>query len=183
VVDYLKESEASIQRRLRRRRTTLTLTVVAALMFGTFAIAAAYYQGWVGDKSTTRPSARPICQRGAPGQAALTPRAVTINVYNATDRQGLAASVAKLLRTQGFTVAKVANDPLSKSIGGVGEVRRGPTGEAGATLAGARLSGAKVVRDQRTDQTVDIVLGDKFTALSAQPKVAPPKAGTPTPSC
>jgi hypothetical protein len=110
----------------------------------------------------------------------LTPSAVTVNVYNATDRQGLAASVAKSLRTQGF---KVANDPLSKSISGVGEVRRGPTGEAGATLAAARLSGAKVVRDQRTDQTVDMVLGNRFRALSAPPRVAPPKAGTPTPSC
>ena len=180
-MDYLKESEASIQRRHRHRRTTLTLTVVAALMFGTFAIAAAYYQGWIGDRTTTKPLASPRCQ-GTSAQA-LAPSAVTVNVYNATDRQGLAASVAKLLRTQGFKVGKIANDPLSKPIGGVGEVRRGPTGEAGATLAAARLSGAKVVRDQRNDQTVDIVLGNKFTALSAPPKVTPPKGSTPATSC
>jgi hypothetical protein len=183
MAEYLKETEASVNHRRRQRRTTLILTVVAALMLGTFTIAAAYYQGWIGDKSSaTKPQASPSCQRGASGQAA-TAKAVTINVYNATDRQGLAASVAKSLRTQGFKVAKVANDPLSKSIAGVGEVRHGPTGAAGATLAAARLAGAKVVGDARTDETVDLVLGNKFTALSAAPNVTPPKGSAPTPAC
>jgi LytR cell envelope-related transcriptional attenuator len=184
-VEYLKESEASIHHRRRQRRTALTLTAVALMMFGTFALAVAYYQGWVGNRSgpgSGQPLASPSCQRGTPAQA-LTAKGVTINVYNATDRKGLAASVAKSLRTQGFKVAKVANDPLSKSISDVGEVRHGPTGAAGATLAAARLSGAKVVRDERTDETVDFVLGNKFTALSAPPKVAPAKGSTPTPSC
>jgi hypothetical protein len=181
-VEHLKETEASVNHRRRQRRTTITLTAAAVLLLGTFAYAAAYYQGSVGDRSSTTPSASPSCQRGAPAQA-LTPRAVTINVYNATNRQGLAASVAKSLRSQGFKVGKIANDPLSKAIGGVGEVRRGPTGAAGATLAAARLSGAKVVADGRTDATVDLVLGNKFTALSAPPKVAPTKGSAPTPSC
>jgi hypothetical protein len=139
-VEHLKETEASVNHRRRHRRTTITLTAAAVLMLGTFAFAAAYYQGWIGDKSSpTKPRANSSnCQKGASGQAA-TAKAVTINVYNATDRQGLAATVAKSLRTQGFKVGKVANDPLSKSIGGVGEVRRGPAGEASATLAAARL--------------------------------------------
>jgi len=183
MVEYLKETEASVNHRRRQRRTAIILTAVAVLMLGTFAIAAAYYQGWAGSSPGDGQSlASPSCQTRAPGQA-LTPRAVTINVYNATDRQGLAASVAKSLRSQGFKVGKVANDPLSKSIGGVGEVRRGPTGAAGATLAAARLSGAKVVGDKRTDASVDLVLGNKFTALSVPPKVAPPKGSAPTPSC
>ena len=179
-MEYLQESGASIHRRRRRRRAAITLTVVGLVMVGTFAYAAAYFQGWVVTRSPS-PSASPTCQAVTPGQA-LTPSAVTINVYNATDRAGLAASVAKSLRTQGFKVAKVTNDPLGKPIGGVGEVRHGPTGTAGATLAATRLSGAKVVPDGRTDNTVDLVLGNKFTALSVPPKVAPSKATKPTPS-
>jgi hypothetical protein len=174
-VERLTESGASIYRRRRHRRTALTLTVVALLMLGTFIYAAAYYQGRVGNRAAPKAPPSLGCQTLAPAQA-LTPRAVTINVYNATDRSGLAASVAKSLRTQGFKIAAVANDPLGKSIGGVGEVRRGRKGAAGATLAAARLSGAKVVRDGRTDDTVDLVLGNTFTALSTPPKVAPPKA-------
>jgi len=179
-VEYLQESEASMDRRRRQRRTTLTLTIVAALMLGTFVYAAAYYQGWVGYRTAAKPLASPSCQRATPDQA-LTPSGVTVNVYNATGRAGLAASVAKSLRTQGFKIANVANDPLSKPIDGIGEVRRGQTGTAGATLAAARLPGAKLVRDSRTDASVDVVLGTKFSALSAPPKVAPPKPGTAVP--
>ena len=179
-MEYLKESAVSIQ--LRRRRATVTLTVVALLMLVAFVYAAAYFQGWGANRSAPSPLPSPSCSGTAPAKA-LTESAVTINVYNATDRAGLAASVAKSLRTQGFKVAKVANDPLGKSVGGVGEVRRGPAGAAGATLAAARLSGAKIVRDDRTSDTVDLVLGRKFTALTARPKAAPAKVSTPTPSC
>ena len=179
-MEYLQESGASIHRRRRRRRAAITLTIVGLVMVGTFAYAAAYFQGWVGTRSSSAPTS-PTCQAVTPGQA-LTPSAVTINVYNATNRAGLAASVAKSLRTQGFKVAKVTNDPVGKTIDSVGEVRHGPTGAAGATLAATRLSGAKVVTDERTDNTVDVVLGNKFTALSAPPKVAPLKATKPTPS-
>lgn len=180
MVDYLHESGASIHRRRQRRRAAITLTLVALLMLGTFAYATAYFQGWVGNKATPRPVASPACQVVAATQA-LKPGAVTINVYNATNRNGLAASVAKLLRTQGFKVADVANDPLNSQIAGVGEVRHGRTGAAAATLAAGRLSGVKVVRDARTDKTVDLVLGNQFTALNAPPKVRPSKATKPTP--
>jgi hypothetical protein len=179
-VEYLKESEASIHHRRRRQRTVRTLTVIALMMFGSFAVAAAYFQGWLGNSA--KPSAAPGCQTAVRSQS-LSPEEVTINVYNATDRAGLAASVAKSLRALGFTVAKVANDPTGKSMAGIGEVRHGPTAAAGATLVAARLSGAKVVRDDRTDDTVDLVLGKRFRALKAPARAGPPKAGSPRPSC
>ena len=179
-MENLKESEAPSHQQRRRKRTVRTLTVVALLMLVTFAAAAVYYQGWAGNKASPTPPANAGCQSADPS---LTPGAVTINVYNATDRAGLAGSVAKSLRTQGFKVATVANDPTGKSMTGVGEVRHGPTGAAGASLAAARLSGAKVVRDERTDNTVDVVLGRRFRALSTPAKTGPPKAGSPSPSC
>jgi LytR cell envelope-related transcriptional attenuator len=182
MAEYLTESEASIERRRRQRRTTITLVVVTLMMLGTFFYAAAYYQGWVGNRPTPGAVATPTCGKDTPAPA-LAPRALAINVYNATERPGLAASVAKSLRSQGFKVVNVANDPLGKAIGGVGEVRHGPTGVVGATLMATRLSGAKVVKDARADGTVDLVLGSKFMTLSAPPKVAAPKAGSPAPSC
>jgi len=179
-VDHAQRPAASIYRRRRRRRAAITLTLVSLMMLGTFAYAAAFFQGWVGDRAP-KPVASPACQTVTRPQA-LKPSAVTINVYNATNRQGLAASVAKALQTQGFTIAEIANDPLGKQIGGVGEVRYGPTGKAGATLAATRLSGAKVLRDARSDATVDLVLGNRFTALQAPPKVTPALATKPRPS-
>ena len=179
-MDQLHESGASIHRRRRRRRAAITLILVALVLLGTFTYAAAYFQGWVGSR-VPKTVASPSCQAATP-VGALTPRAVTVNVYNSTDRAGLAASVAKSLRTQGFKVVNVDNDPLGRSISGVGEIRHGSTGAAAATLAATRLSGAKLVLDNRTDATVDLVLGTTFKVLSVPPNVVPTKPSKPTPS-
>ena len=179
-MDQLHESGASIHRRRRRRRAAITLTLVVLVMLGTFTYAAAYFQGWVGNR-VPKTVASPACQAVTPIKA-LAPSAVTVNVYNSTNRTGLAASVAKSLRAQGFKVGDVANDPLGTAISDVGEIRHGRGGAAGATLAATRLSGAKLVLDNRTDSTVDLVLGTKFTALSVPPKVAPSKPSKPTPT-
>lgn len=180
-MDQLHESGASIRRRRRRRRAAITLTLVALVLLGTFTYAAAYFQGWIGTTSVSKPTASAACQPTTPVKA-LTPSAVTLNVYNSTDRVGLAASVAKSLRTLGFKVVDVANDPLGKPISGVGEIRHGPTGAVAAAFAATRLSGAKLVLDKRTDSSVDLVLGTKFTALTVPPKVAPAKPSKPTPT-
>ena len=182
MAEHLTESSALIEHRRRQRRTTITLTLVALLMLGAFALAAAYYQGGVGTQGDQDPAASPNCLRATAARDLRT-TAVTINVYNGTDRAGLAGSVAKSLRSQGFKVANVANDPLGKPTGGVGEVRHGPAGVAAATLVATKLPGSKVVRDERTDGTVDLVLGSRFTALSPPSKAAPGKVGTSTPSC
>ena len=179
-MDHVKETRASIQRRHRRRRAAITLTIVGLLMVGAFWYAATYFQGWVATgtpRSVASSSCHPVT-----AERSVTPNVVTINVYNATDRAGLAAAVAKSLQTQGFKVARVTNDPLGKSIDGVGEVRRGQAGTAGGTLAATRLAGAKVVPDGRTDDTVDLVLGNSFTALSLPPTAAPSTGTTPKPT-
>lgn len=180
-MEYLQESSVSIHRRRRRQRAAITLTLVTALLLATFVYAAFFIQGWV---STTAPKtlASAACHTATSAQP-VTPSLVTINVYNATNRDGLAASVAKSLQQQGFKIATIGNDPLGMSIQGVGEIRSGQAGAAGASLAATRLSGATIVLDGRTDATVDLVLGNKFTALSAPPKGAPAKAAKPTPSC
>lgn len=175
-VDYVQQPAVSIYHRRRQRRAAITLVLVSLMMLGTFAYAAAYFQGWVGNQASNAAGSSE-CQQVTRAQASKA-GTVTINVYNATDRQGLAASVAKSLRTQGFKVAVVANDPLGKQIAGVGEVRRGRSGAAGAALVATRLSGAKVVPDKRADATVDLVLGNRFTALRAPSAAipgAPPK--------
>ena len=179
-MDHPQRTVVSSHRRRQRRRAAITLTLVGLVLVGTFTYAAAYFQGWI-TTGVSHSGDRSACQAAAPVPA-LTPRAVTINVYNATSRNGLAASVAKSLRTQGFKIAAIANDPLGQQIARVGEVRHGRLGAAGATLVAGRLPGAKVVLDDRTDNTVDVVLGNRFSALHAPPKGVPSKATKPAPA-
>lgn len=179
-MDHAQRTMLSSHRRRQRRRAAITLTLVGLVLIGTFTYAAAYFQGWVAF-GTPQPVASPACQAAAPAKV-VAPGAVTINVYNATSRNGLAASVAKSLRRQGFKVHTIANDPLGKQIAGVGEVRHGQSGAAGATLAALALPGATDVLDGRTDDAVDVVLGDRFSALRTLPKGATSKAATPAPA-
>ena len=120
--------------------------------------------------------AAPVCP---PAPPAPTPppapppaRAVTVNVYNATERQGLAASVAEELRKRGFTVEAVANDPLKRKVGGLGELRHGPQGGPAATAVQMQVGPTPMARDRRADRSVDLVLGPAYQRLRTPQEAA-----------
>jgi hypothetical protein len=173
-MSYVVESGASRARRARRRRALITLGVVALMLFFAFWYAYSYYQG--SDKAKAAPS--PTCTATS---TVRTPAQVTVNVYNATDRTGLAAKTAVDVRKRGFKVSTVSNDPLQKDVTLSAEVRYGPTGRESAKLVLTLVKGAKAVKDSRTDSSVDLVLGAKFTALTPAPK--PPSGSASTPAC
>lgn len=99
--------------------------------------------------------------------SALTAHDVQVRVYNATTREGLAASVSKQLRGRGLDVIATANDPTSRKVTGIAEIRYGTTGSAQAKLLLAALPGATMVPDRRTDASVDVALGPHFHALAS----------------
>jgi len=111
------------------------------------------------------------CLTAHPTQPVLTLRNVEIRVYNATDRQGLATQTAATLRSDGFTVITIANDPTNRKVTGVGEVRYGTAGARKASLVEAAFPDATPVTDKRTDDTIDIALGPKFTGVAAPPVI------------
>ncbi|QKW20449.1 LytR C-terminal domain-containing protein [Kitasatospora sp. NA04385] len=96
------------------------------------------------------------------------PAAVKVNVYNATDKSGLAARTADELRKRGFVVDKVGNAPaaLDKKVPGTAQILSGPGGLGAATLLVSQVAAATSTEDGRTDATVDFVIGDTFNALS-----------------
>jgi hypothetical protein len=126
-----------------------------------------------------------------PGAALPKPATVTANVYNATDRAGLARTTATTLKTRGFGIGSVANDPSGKSLSTIAEIRYGTRGKDNALLMRYYVVGATLVLDQRTDATIDVVLGAKFkgipdqkviNAALAKPVVVASGDGCPTPS-
>ena len=106
---------------------------------------------------------------------------ITINVYNATKRSGLATSTADVLHTRGFLIKEVGNDPEEQKVTGVAEIRYGPKGEAGAQLLGFYLPGAELVPIDRKKKLVDVVIGKQFTEVLGDAKVAAAMA-SPSPS-
>jgi hypothetical protein len=109
----------------------------------------------------------------------LNPADVTVNVYNATVRRGLANNTAALLRERGFHISAVQNDPLEATIPGVAEIRAATVDSAEVRLLAQHVPGAVVVADSRTDSSVDLVLGETFVALGDPATVTPVPIATP----
>lgn len=172
--DYVVESGASARARARRRRTLITLGLVALLLFGAFWFAYSYW------KQPAKPSAgpTPTCTTAAPNPTASA-APVKVNVYNATNRSGLAAATAKELKKRGYVIGTVANDPLRKTIKGTAEVRYGKSGVKVAAPIESLVSKPAKVVDARKDTSVDLVLGNGFKDLAA----APATSTTALPAC
>lgn len=168
---YVREEGMTAARRRRRKRAVLTLTAVAAFVIVSFLIAIAYNNGWLGAKPTEPPT--PTC---TPTPIAAPKDIPVVNVYNSTDRNGIAAGAAKVLQNQGFKTGQVINDPLKKKIPGVAEIRYGQQGASGAQAVLLRMPGAKLVLDKRQDASVDLVLGQAFRN-TVRPTAIPTAAG------
>lgn len=155
-------------KRRRRRRTAITLIVVALLLVVALWKSWDYVQGWLGKPDTTAHACLPVKD--------VVASQVTLNVYNATARSGLAGSTAAGLKKRGFKIASIANDPLEKKVTGTAEIRYGTGGVSAAKLVAAQLKSPRMVKDSRSDSSLDVVVGNKFTALAPPVKV---KKGAP----
>lgn len=160
-----------------RRRHPVTTTIIVVLMmvvlFGaTFGIVR-LLRGNGSDQASPGPTTPAPCVTTTvvPGVALPKPGTVTSNVYNATNRAGLAKRTAADLGSRGFKIARIANDPLGRSITGVAEIRYGTAGLSNAQLMKYYIAGAVLVQDARTDATIDVVLGAKFKTVTPQAKV------------
>lgn len=117
----------------------------------------------------------------APAEVLPRPDAVVVNVFNSTQRGGLAGTTAQELSQRGFRINKVENDPLGVSLRGIGEIRFGPNGADNARLLAFYFPGAVLVDDGREGPRVDISLGRGFEAMEDQALVAATLA-SPSPS-
>lgn len=117
----------------------------------------------------------------APAEVLPRPDSVVVNVYNSTNRAGLASTVAQDLSLRGFRINKVENDPLGVSLRGVGEIRFGSKGVDNARLLQFYFPDAVMVEDDRSGPRIDISLGRGFEAVQDDGLVAASLA-SPSPS-
>jgi hypothetical protein len=148
------------RRRLVLRRAAAVLSVL--LLFGAIG-----YGMWAAFLAppVTRTSDASSCVTAPPVALPLQSRQVLVNVYNATQRNGLAARTAEQLSGYGFRIGKIANDPARRKVPGAAEVRGGPKGLRQITVVRAYVGTSAVRRDKRASATVDLVLGTQFAGL------------------
>jgi hypothetical protein len=105
------------------------------------------------------------------GEALPQPAKVTLNVYNATEKSGLASRTATEFESRGFRIGDVGNDPVDKPITGVAQIRYGPKGAARAELVLLYVPGAELVQLDRKGRKVDVAVGDAFTGIAPEQEV------------
>jgi hypothetical protein len=170
-VDDVEDSPRALRTRRLRRRHTVVLVSVLSLMILAFGYSAAYYSGW-------RPSAIAAGQTCTPvAVPAPRPASFVLNVYNGSDRAGLAHNTSKVLARRGYRIGKVANDPAQGVVRAPAEVRYGDKGLDAALLVAGLVSDARLVNDTRTDTRVDLVLGPDFRSLKPAPPLPMPAPG------
>jgi hypothetical protein len=170
--------------RLRRALPALVLLLALSVLAGGV---------WLRVLERVDAGASPAAACGTGATGGLDTRRIQVRVYNATTREGLARSVSDQLRSRGFSVIATANDPLIdlRDVRGSAEVRYGPKGAKQADAVRRQVPGAKVFRDAREDDIVDLALGPAYKRLATaaelakgrQGLVAPATAAAPSPAC
>lgn len=163
---YVRTAGMSTAARRARRRAALVLTGLVLVLALALLLALAFMRGWFGlgqggegdDAAQTSPAAVTQAPTLAPGD-------VTVHVFNATSREGLAGRAAESLTARGFQVDGVDNaDPVE----GPGLVRHGPAGaEQAELLAQSVGQGVSTELVEREGDAVDLVLGPDWEDLPA----------------
>lgn len=180
-----------------RRRGRLLLAAVAAVValgligWGTIQLIDVFggsddaKKETAGAKHDCAPSPSPSTATAA-AAALPKPAQITVNVYNATPRGGLAKETADELKKRGFAIGKVGNAPeeYDKKVTGNGILLGAPGATRGMfSVLGTQLKGTTQKTDARTTPDVDLILGSTFQTLDPAQQAATALAtlGKPTP--
>ncbi|MBH5335825.1 LytR C-terminal domain-containing protein [Streptomyces pactum] len=124
-----------------------------------------------GPRTTAQGASAPAAGTAASaGKKLPKPADITVNVYNATKRTGLAKETADALKKRGFTIGKVGNAPAAydKKVRNTGLLLGAPSATRGPfDVLAAQVPGTTTRNDARTGKDIDLIIGDRFTALTA----------------
>lgn len=123
-------------------------------------------------------AAVPTSASAAGGGAGAVPRPaqITVNVFNATTRSGLAKTTADELKKRGFRIGEVGNaaKQYDKKVTGAG-LLLGPASSLNTSLPvlATQLTAAERRTDAaRAGTAVDLIIGNGFKALTSQADAA-----------
>ncbi|MGW7209633.1 LytR C-terminal domain-containing protein [Streptomyces sp. NPDC054837] len=181
-----------------RRRGRLVAALVASVTalglvgWGTLQLIDVFTGG--GDKASAAGSKADCATKASPSASAPSsttaypkPAQITVNVFNATPRAGLAKKTADELKKRGFKIGDVGNASAAfdKKVKGTG-LLLGPTSAVSTSLPvlGTQLAGTEARADTRKGTDVDLIIGTAFKSLTAKATAdkALTKLGAPQPT-
>jgi hypothetical protein len=122
-----------------------------------------------GPKADCATKASPSASASAAKSSYPKPSQITVNVFNATPRAGLAKETADELKKRGFKIGDVGNaskefDKKVKSAG----ILLGRTSAMSTSLEvlGTQVAGAEARADGRKGADVDLIIGTAFKSLA-----------------
>lgn len=162
--------QALSPRAKRRRRLQQRQTVIYGLLIAGLAVAAAFaylvFSGTV-PSPWTRPITMPekietseTMECPPEGAYSVAFGSVKANVFNSSNQQGIAVSVAGTLREYGVTVDEVGNWP--KFLRTDGQLQAGKAGIVAAYTLQQVFPTMQVMIDDREDASVDVILGHTY---------------------
>lgn len=181
-----------------RRRGRLVVALVASVTalglvgWGTLQLIDVFTGG--GDKASAAGPKADCATKASPSASASPsttaypkPAQITVNVFNATPRAGLAKKTADELKKRGFKIGDVGNasTEFDKKVKGTG-ILLGPTSSVSTSLPvlGTQLAGAEARADSRKGTDVDLIIGTGFKSLATKATAdkALAKLGAPQPT-
>jgi hypothetical protein len=113
------------------------------------------------------------CPTPTPQVVLPAPSSITVEVLNATKRNGIAATARKTLVDIGFKVPALAgNDQPKKKNLGTAQIRYGAASKKDATVLRYYFPGAALVPVTTTRRTVTVSLGPKYKAIASAAAVS-----------
>ncbi len=146
----------------RGLRTALTLSALVAL------IIVGGMWGWASftEPFPERAGPKACTDTTIAAGDSLTPEKVLVDVYNASDRVGLAGRTADELRTAGFVVGRTSDAPDGTSVR-VAEIwTNKPKGPEAKLLRSYLGKGAKIRNAKPIDAGTTLVVGPKFKKVT-----------------
>ncbi|WP_211880114.1 LytR C-terminal domain-containing protein [Pseudarthrobacter albicanus] len=158
-----EDTEGNRVRRRRRILHAVVLALLAGLIAAAIVTALAIMNGQLKVPTAERSSAA-----ASPCPDATfdytPPEKITVSVFNATNRPGLARIVADGFAARKFIVGAVGN--TTSSYRGVALVVSGAAGQSAAFSVQRNLPGSDYVQDGRTDPGVDVILTGDYKELA-----------------
>jgi hypothetical protein len=174
----LSDGSNQDHRRRRRRRQALTFTGLLLLVLLTAVGALGnWLQWWTLGSAQAAPAPCPV-------QTVSAARQTPVNVYNGTDRRGLAGAVARELQRRDFRVLAIGNEQHPARMTTAVAVRYGPGDEVRARTVALQFPGRVTLtanRRARADHSVDVVIGGLYQAMQLRTAAAAAIAPLPTP--